>query len=75
MAKDDIQTFRMNQFEQTPNCNFTIEYTVTLIEKPYGSSKKIPFNQQLERIQPNPKIVTIDFDSWVIKIAPTHESH
>ena len=65
----------MNRFIQVPECGFTVEYTVTLIEKPYGSNTKQAFKAELERTQPDPKIVEIDFDNWMVIVNPKDESH
>ena len=41
---DERLIFPFTNYTQTPNCNFNVDYTVTLIEKPFASNEQPPFD-------------------------------
>ena len=54
-----------------PECGFSIDYTVTLIEKGYQSSEQPSFTPDLEGQTPIPEFMLLDLEANTLTIEPT----
>ena len=66
--------FPFAKFLMEPACGFKVDYTITLVKKPYGSIFPVVFPVQSEGWQPDPPFVSI-VDDEALVIAPTNGLH
>lgn len=73
VQKGQKAVFPFSEFQMTPACPFNVDYTITLVKKPYGQNYPELFPSSDEGWQPNPPLVSLDGES--ITIEPTSASH
>ena len=59
---DDEISFPFTNYTQTPNCNFNVDYKVTLIEKSFDSQEETLFDIQLMGESPDPDYVVLNLE-------------
>ena len=66
-------SFKFAKYTQFPNCNYDIDYTLTLIERSSPADQPA-FSSQLEGTNTSPPFIWLDEDAGVLRINPVSES-
>ena len=66
-------TFNFAKYTQFPDCNYNIDYTLTLIER-RSPTDKPEFSSELEGTDTAPPFVWLDEEAETLKISPVSES-
>ena len=59
-----------SNYTQTPDCEFSVNYVMTLVEKPFGSPEEPAFDPIFEGTLSDPEFVTLDLDGQFLQYQP-----
>ena len=73
MQLDTFQQLPFSNFTQQPSCGFDVDYSLTLIEKTFGSNEQPVFDLALEGITSFPEFAVFDPDAKYLSYRPDNQ--
>ena len=70
MQLDTFELFPFSNFKQEPSCGFDVEYSLTLIEKTFGTNEQPVFDYALEGITSFPEFAVFDSQAKSLSYQP-----